>query len=117
MLPLNLRPEHYMFLLTVSKEQKQSGFRCTIHTQASLGEGCVIKRSWGSGESLPGFAYKEYVIYRAPMDCYHHAIHLPECFIPAKSDSRSSTTHTRETRFRGRLSRELQRSSPCHTAA
>jgi hypothetical protein len=28
---------------------------------------------------MPGFAYKEYVICGAPVDCYHHAVHLPEC--------------------------------------
>jgi hypothetical protein len=48
---------------------------------------------------LPGFTYKEYVIYRAPIDCYHHAVHLLECFIPATSDSTSSTTHTARRGF------------------
>jgi hypothetical protein len=37
--------------------------------------------------------YKEYVIYRALMDCYDHAVHLLEYFIPAKCRSTSLMTH------------------------
>jgi len=37
--------------------------------------------------SLQCFSYEEHVIYRASMDCYHHAVHLLEYSIPATSDS------------------------------
>jgi hypothetical protein len=37
--------------------------------------------------------YKEYVIYRALMDCYDHAVHLLECFIPIACNSTFLATH------------------------
>jgi hypothetical protein len=45
------------------------------------------------GGAVPSLAYKEYVIYRALMDCYYHTVYMLECFIPATSDATSSTTH------------------------
>jgi hypothetical protein len=113
MLPLNLCPENYMFLLTVSKDS-YAGFHSIVeaHERQLRIENNpdfaarftlklpLVQDAWpsateGSGESLPGFVYKEYVIYRAPMDCYHHPVHLPECYLsPARSETTLSTTHT-----------------------
>ena len=47
------------------------------------GEGCVRREAI---ESLSCLAYEEYVIRRAPIDCYHHPVHLLEYSIPATSD-------------------------------
>jgi hypothetical protein len=97
-----------MFLLTVSKdsnapplflEHVSSRVRHLAYARNNAPGRCTeiphrLKSHEGGSESLPCFDYKEYVIYRDPMDCYHHSVHLLESFIPATSDSTSSTTHT-----------------------
>jgi hypothetical protein len=61
----------------------------------------VVIEEWGmaAGREMPIFrsdlsVYKEYVIYRALMDCYDHAVHLLECFIPVARNSTLMMTHT-----------------------
>ena len=67
--------------------------------------------------SLPRIAYEEHVIYRTPMDCYHHAVDCWEKFRFGYVGFDAFDNECRERQFSGRLSRELQGSSTCHTAA
>src|SRR5882757_9245179 len=84
----------------------------------------VVIEEWGRAAarkmpiSRPDLSvYKVYVIYRTLMDCYDHAVHLLECFHSDCAQLDVNDDACREMRCGGRLSRELQRRSPCHTAA
>ena len=55
----------------------------------------VLKNGEGAGwrQSDLSVYYKEYVIYRALMDCYDHAVHLLEYSIPVKCHPTFLMTH------------------------
>src|SRR5579859_6710782 len=57
--------------------RKEHSVGSPLHDSGSTGTSCHRERDCAGVSSV--LAYKEYVIYRSGIDCYHRVVHLPEC--------------------------------------